>query len=131
MKALSINQPFGWAILQGGKDVENRSWSTSFRGEFLIHVGLRVQTETFDFVCCESGVETLPQAAFKTGGIIGKATLVDVVTASDSPWFVGPFGFVLADVTALPFQPCKGALGFFTPDFNSIYARDRAAKGER
>lgn len=36
------------------------------------------------------------------------------------PWahlilHVGPWGFVLDEVKPLPFQPCKGALGFFTP----------------
>ena len=26
MKALSLRQPFAWAVIHGGKDVENRSW---------------------------------------------------------------------------------------------------------
>lgn len=37
MKALSIRQPWAWLILHGGKDIENRSWNTNFRGRFLIH----------------------------------------------------------------------------------------------
>lgn len=47
------------------------------------------------------------------GGIVGEATLVDCVTVSDSPWFFGPYGFVLEDVRPLPFRPYRGALGFF------------------
>lgn len=35
------------------------------------------------------------------------------VTRSDSPWFFGRYGFVLADVRPVPFFPVKGALGFF------------------
>jgi hypothetical protein len=38
VKVLSIRQPWAWAILEAGKRVENRSWNTKFRGEFLIHV---------------------------------------------------------------------------------------------
>lgn len=37
MKALSIRQPWAWAILHAGKRVENRTWSSSFRGTFLLH----------------------------------------------------------------------------------------------
>jgi hypothetical protein len=37
MKALSIQQPWAWAIIAGHKDVENRSWYTHHRGSLLIH----------------------------------------------------------------------------------------------
>ncbi len=37
MKALSIKQPWAWAILNAGKDIENRNWKTNFRGKFYIH----------------------------------------------------------------------------------------------
>lgn len=47
------------------------------------------------------------------GGIVGVATVVDVVTESDSPWFVGPWAFVLDDVREVSFVPCRGSLGFF------------------
>ena len=32
MKALSIHQPWAWAILNAGKTVENRTWSTNYQG---------------------------------------------------------------------------------------------------
>jgi hypothetical protein len=50
------------------------------------------------------------------GGIVGSADLVDCVTESDSPWFFGPYGFVLANVRPMPFLPYKGRLGFFNVD---------------
>lgn len=51
------------------------------------------------------------------GGIIGSVEIVDCVTESDSPWFVGSFGFVLRDPKPMPFVPWKGRLGFFdVPD---------------
>lgn len=42
-----------------------------------------------------------------------RANLVDCVTKSDSPWFFGPYGFVLEDVSPLPFVRMKGELGIF------------------
>lgn len=37
MKALSLRQPWPWFILKGGKDLENRGWTSSYRGPVLIH----------------------------------------------------------------------------------------------
>ena len=37
MQVLTIKQPFASAILELGKDVENRTWSTPYRGKLIIH----------------------------------------------------------------------------------------------
>ena len=34
--ALSIRQPWAWAIINAGKDIEYRQWRTSHRGLFCI-----------------------------------------------------------------------------------------------
>lgn len=39
MIALTVCQPWAWAIVSGPKDVENRSWPTRHRGRLLIHAG--------------------------------------------------------------------------------------------
>ncbi|MCP4248068.1 MAG: ASCH domain-containing protein [bacterium] len=39
MKALSVNQPWAWLIIHGGKWIENRTWSTTYRGPLAIHAG--------------------------------------------------------------------------------------------
>lgn len=48
-----------------------------------------------------------------TGGIIGVADVVDCVEICESDWFVGKYGFILANQRPVPFIPVKGALGFF------------------
>jgi hypothetical protein len=133
MKALSIRQPWAWAILHAGKDVENRDWQPRnpglhFRGEFLIHAsGNMTRSEYEDFIAFAHDVSlripfppghTVPLFGdLQRGGIVGKARVIDVVTQHQSPWFFGPMGLVLADVRPLPFVPLKGALGFFdVPD---------------
>lgn len=122
--ALSIRQPWAWAIISAGKDIENRDWPTNRRGPICIHASKGMTRQEFD------GFVDLARAMNRTGhwpedlwipefgdlargGIVGTATIADCVTASNSPWFSGGYGFVLTDVQSVPFIPCKGALGFF------------------
>lgn len=41
LRALSVRQPWAWAIALGGKHVENRHWSTRHRGLLAIHASCR------------------------------------------------------------------------------------------
>lgn len=123
MKALSIQQPWAWAIFNAGKDIENRDWNTQFRGPVLIHCGLKIDQSAFDdieMICGRRPPKELP-----TGGIVGRVDIVGVSDRHDSKWFFGRYGFQLANATPLPFRPCKGALSFFTPDYSSVYAKDK------
>lgn len=45
MKALTVKNPWAWAIIHGGKDVENRSRPTKHRGQLYIHAGLAYASE--------------------------------------------------------------------------------------
>ena len=120
MKAISILQPWAWLIVNGFKPVENRTWATRLRGPVLIHAGKRWGREqriNLAFVRATFPEIVLPHE-FDRGGIVGSATVVDCVSAMDSPWFFCPFGFVMRDPLPLPRMiPYKGALGFFeVPD---------------
>lgn len=110
--ALSIQQPWAWAIVHGGKTIENRTWRTRFRGRFLIHAGQRFDSDGEGFILAKCphlpGRDQLPR-----GGIVGVAELVGCVTRSDSEWFFGPIGFILRNARPLPFVPCRGQLGIF------------------
>lgn len=37
MKALTVKNPWAWSIINAGKDVENRSKPTNYRGQLYIH----------------------------------------------------------------------------------------------
>lgn len=120
MRTLSIRQPYAWLICAGHKPVENRDWSTGYRGEFLIHAGQSIvqrdYLEIMAYLDDELGIKVphfteLDQVP--RGGIVGVATLVDVVKDHASPFFLGPFAFVLKDARPLPFTKCKGQLGWF------------------
>jgi hypothetical protein len=115
MKALSIKQPWAWLIANGYKDIENRNWWTSYRGQLLIHAGKSLDREGEKWIKYKHPEIILPTFAqgINMGGIVGQGDLVDCVTASSSPWFFGEFGFCIKNATPLPFRPLNGQLGFF------------------
>ena len=115
MRALSILQPWAFLIVHGGKDVENRRWRTDVRGRFLVHAGKKwgpEQREDVAYVRRHFPNIELPDQ-FDLGGIVGAATLRDCVEQFDSPWFAGPYGFVLQDQRPCEFVPYRGELGWF------------------
>lgn len=117
MKAISIRQPWADAIIWHGKDVENRNWPTTFRGPVLIHAAKawgQDERDDLDFIEGVTGTK-LETMRPLLGGIIGQAEIVDCVTAMNSKWFFGRYGFVIKNAKPLPFRPCRGALGFFEP----------------
>lgn len=128
MKALSILQPWAWLIANGHKDIENRVWSTRFRGRFLVHAGKRWGAEQDDDLAWVR--EQFPHIAlpesFDLGGIVGVATVTDCVQDHDSPWFNGPHGFVIADARPVAFMPCLGMLNFFAPKLPVVEVRNDA-----
>jgi len=116
--ALSVRQPWAHFIVSGKKDVENRTWKTNFRGAVLIHSSGNMDAiydEDEEFIARALGVPEFRIDGFQVfvGGIVGVAEVVDCVTSSASPWFSGPFGFVLKNARPLPFVECGGRLGFW------------------
>ena len=123
MRTISVRQPFAMLIVRGGKDIENRSWSTEYRGPLLIHAGVKPMSKS-DWQWIKDLVKwnhdrgimapDIIPADVQYGGIVGMVTLADVVTESQSGWFdAGGFGWVLTQPRLLPFHPCKGQLGFW------------------
>lgn len=124
MRALSIRQPWAWLIAHGHKPVENRSWPTPHRGDLLIHAG-----QQFDADGLASVLQHFPQLRavlpqqYDLGGIVGRAQLVNCVQHHASPWFTGPYGFVMFDARPLPFVRLRGQLGIFSTDItDSLHA---------
>ncbi|KKM69127.1 hypothetical protein LCGC14_1453960 [marine sediment metagenome] len=123
MKALSLTQPMAWAIFNG-KDVENRTWPTKFRGRVMIHASKGFNKEHYALIasnenrlgCC------LPQREdFIHGAIIGEVAIVDCVQHHGSRWAMeGQYQFALrnAQLYEKPI-PCKGMLGFFEPNIEN------------
>ncbi|GGZ31810.1 hypothetical protein [Asticcacaulis endophyticus] len=126
--ALSIRQPHAYAIMHLGKDIENRNWKarTELPLDICIHASLGMKREdmsdAFEFIDKAAPLgsprehlrrqnKILTDARF--GGIVAVATITEIVTEDDSPWFQGRYGYRLANVSPVKFIPLVGALGFF------------------
>lgn len=113
--ALSVRQPWAWAIAAGLKDVENRSWPTSYRGPLLIHASRK----PFPGGIAElrrMGID-VPTDELVFGAYVARVQLVDCVTDADSEWAIrGMYHFVLerAHRFAYPVE-ARGRLGLFDP----------------
>lgn len=125
--ALSVRQPWAHAVVSDWKDIENRKWSTAIKGPICIHASAfnkrNYEQDREDYLevlhlhVNPLSAPTMEQSSLDGigfGAIVGVATIADCVTRSDSPWFFGPFGFVLKDQQILETPiSVKGALGFF------------------
>lgn len=142
MKALSMRQPWLWAVLHAGKRIENRRRNiTNYRGPILLHASsgctLEEWERAFYWVRARFGGEAAVRMPALTdlvrGGIVGRARIVDVIPrycaeslavaaaryfGADPRWWMRDcYGYVLADVEPLPFVAWPGSLGVFhVPD---------------
>jgi hypothetical protein len=119
--ALSVRQPWAWAIVHAGKDIENRSWrrpnpALNYRGDFAVHAAKGMTRDEYedaaDFMA-DLGITVPPAAELQRAGIVGVSTLADIVRDSESRWYMGGCGLQLANTRPVPFIPSVGELGFF------------------
>lgn len=100
MRILTVRQPWAWAIIHGGKDVENRvrNIAGSYRGPVAIHVGQKYDDEAFSRDSArpiDEAVEHIDGVPYMAnwGRIIGVVDLVDVHSAS----VIGGCGYMRHD----------------------------------
>lgn len=121
MKALSIRQPWASLIVDGHKDVENRTWYTTFVGLCVIHAGktcTKSEWDDADFFCYSLNLpRPRPLAELQRGGVLGYVQVKGCVDSSESLWFVGDYGIEVCNPVPMPFINHNGQLGFFeVPD---------------
>lgn len=126
IKALTISQPYASTIADGEKWIENRRWSTSYRGPLAIHAGKGTQY-----------LSTSELRRYQTGCVLAVAELVacvpfEVLQDRTCRWaelaYVGisvddvrhnehaegPFCWILSDVRKLVNAcPCNGSQGLW------------------
>jgi hypothetical protein len=125
LPCLSVRALWAWCIINGGKDVENRSRRTRYRGPILIHSASTFsQGEDYDAVLVRlrstgrgEVARRAPAAAkLPRGRIIGACVVTGVQEpgAGSSPWrFRDWYGWTIERPIALPPRPVKGRLGLF------------------
>lgn len=110
-KVLTVRQPFAWAILQGIKRVENRTWQTHFRGPLFIHAG---KAKAFAALLALPKGWTMPREEdLAYGAILGSVELTDCLPVEKmrrrDRLTTGPYCWLLSSPILLPVPyPCAG-----------------------
>jgi hypothetical protein len=114
--ALTLWRPVASAMVHGPKQIENRGWAPPMKfldRRIWIHAGLRWDEPLADFV--RARWPEVDQTPNPGGYIIGHARIagwvwrekepkvVGLATPDliDSPWFIGPYGWLLTERTPL------------------------------
>jgi hypothetical protein len=124
--ALSIKQPWLYAILHLGKNVENRTWELpeQYRGkDVLMHVGKKMDVDGYSYLTEERGYTLPPLESLPRGGIVGTCKFLAAPADPEDPETENEWAepdlehWYIADQRELPFFRCKGSLGFFKVDY--------------
>lgn len=109
MFGLTLRFPWPEAVVELGKNVENRVWRTSYRGPVAIHVGRSVDAQA------PAGVLDALTRRLPSGHIVAVVELRDIVRDSVSQWArEDHFHWVLDGTRALVRPiPCMGRQGLF------------------
>jgi hypothetical protein len=124
IKGLTLHRPWGNAITDYGKDIENRAWSCPLAcGDYLaIHNGAKWDNAASDFIREITGID---EAKLNSEEIMSGAIIAVVEFAGNSkdldpsfnPWFTGPIGWRLRNVVKIDPVRCKGQQGLWNlPD---------------
>lgn len=132
--ALSVRQPWAWAILFGGKVIENRTLGAIRAGRMTpgvicLHAATGMTEREYKWALWrldKHGTRCPLPADLPRGAIVGTIEVTGIITESDSEWFGGPrssseaiahdkqpAGLTLANPRPIGPIPAKGALGYF------------------
>lgn len=126
MKTLSGYAEWFWLMARNIKPIENRKWPlpNKIKSQLPLHIYLHASKKKATFQEVKFILDRLTNDQRREffdveweairGHIIAEITLVEEVTEHDSPWFFGPYGFVVKDGKLLDSPvPWRGQLGFF------------------
>jgi hypothetical protein len=131
VKVLSVQNPWAYLIIYHGKDIENRTWKTKYRGRIAIHCSKKSDSEAWSMTeWAHSELQEAFDAVIKNraeieklnGKIIGtvdlyNCTYPELTAAANSSLWAGvlsPWHFWLKDPIAIAEPiPARGMLGLW------------------
>lgn len=126
MYALTIKQPWLYAIMHLGKRIENRTWrppEKALKQRIALHAAIRDDIEGEEAIYKMTG-HPIQWHLIGRGCILATATLSGWVESSSDRWFAGPYGWIFNNIHRLT-KPayCKGSQGLWqVPDEIAIWA---------
>lgn len=117
-RMLSVRQPWAWAIVEGLKGEENRTWSTNYRGPLVIHAGKQPYEDysgALNDIELKSGIVPPHRDALAFGAIVGIAYVIGCDREVTSSWCIpGHWYWHLAKQKPWPPIPWKGQQGLIS-----------------
>lgn len=96
MKAITVKNPYANLIVEGIKDIENRTWKTNFRGKVLIHAAAtwHARGKNIDNLFTPDQIKVLMEKDLESiigqkkpfSAIVGEVEIVDCVINHPSVW---------------------------------------------
>lgn len=131
MIGLTLYREWAWLIAEGYKRIENRVWTTTYRGPLAIHAGLK-HAPSARLLADQLGIRIPAQVP--GGVILAVVDLVDVLPIDSlfatslrtDPFAEGPFCFVFENVRKLRVPKIwQGRLGLFRIPDDLVADTDR------
>ena len=115
MKALTVQQPWAWAVMSGRQNFFMEPFPPKLRGYFLIHAGIGYD---FSFERWLREHSTVVPSSLPKAQLLGYARLINITTrrlGGPQPDFPGsPFVFTVSEVSRLKFpHVAAGRRGFW------------------
>lgn len=105
MNILTVKNPWAGLIIDGIKDIENRTWKTNYRGKLYIHSSSKID------------MNTNYNSTYINSAILGYVELIDCIRDSKSKWAIDNYWHWII-VNAVKFEKpilnIKGKLGIWT-----------------
>ena len=127
-RGLSIKQPWLWLIINYYKDIEIRTWNTSYRGLIALQSSKHFDKPGFEYLKTKGFFKDKKQDSFCRGMIEGYAYIYDIIDFkgqkhfeqykdrhhNNPEWFDGKQkGFIFTDINEIYPIRYKGSLGLF------------------
>jgi hypothetical protein len=143
VNALTVCQPWAWAIVEGHKTVENRRWTPHIESGSWIAIHAGKSTKWLDHGLRDLWSREINPCIVETeyGAIVGVVRYCGWVKpqeahGKDRQFAFGPYCWILRDPVAIDPVPCSGAQGIWTVDdsvmdrveLNIAYEQGRSAK---
>ena len=120
MKAITVDPVWAWAIRQGIKPVENRTWHTRHRGELAIHAGQGTPKRDREARALLAALGYKVPADLPRGAVVALATLADCLpldevdpALAEHPLCTGPECWILENIRPIKPIPDLGKQGLW------------------
>ncbi|MDO9179128.1 MAG: ASCH domain-containing protein [Agitococcus sp.] len=115
-------QPWAWLFINGILRIDDRTWSTAYRGRLWIHASKKVHEPFYAELKKNQELALPPLTQLEQGGLIGYTDLTACLAPGEGDYPLGlrahggpggHYGLMLEHPVKTPFEPIRGLPGIF------------------